>query len=500
MGIGFLIGNATGDWGSAFGWGIGGLIGGFILGVISDPIIDAYYQSKNEQAKKYNQEHAFEIAKKHFSDIGWYRRHFYIRKYIGLGGPNNYIDHPACSEAKNNTKYLNGYHSESEKEDLAIYLLRGNDGFIDDYLIEYEKNNHVILTEEEKEKLKSIISVKNQDKYKRLISEIEQNKELAQEGIKQNKELAQEEIKQNKKLTQEELEHEANSINDEKALTEEKVNPVRSEYEELKKTPEFRKWRAKQYTIQKGHCAYCYRVYPSSKMQVDHITPICHGGTNDYSNFVLACRYCNEKVKYTSAFNRVSFFRAKKRIRDNYDLRSKGYVPIKIYWRRPKWIPPNPISDDKVEYDDSIPESERNVWNFVNPIAPISIASSIKQEDVEDHSGFIAQQQETYENSGKQTTKDTLWDFVGIVLNFIFENFGKIIIGLIIICVLWFSIYYSNWQKEREGKAPSSVKSDTTADCGCGEELLCYDGECHCVFEYDPACEESESWEDVYYY
>ena len=35
------------------------------------------------------------------------------------------------------------YASESEKEDLAIYLLRGNDRFIDDYLIEYEKNNHV---------------------------------------------------------------------------------------------------------------------------------------------------------------------------------------------------------------------------------------------------------------------------------------------------------------------------------------------------------------------
>lgn len=298
----------------------------------------------------------------------------------------------------------------------------------------------------------------------------------------------------------EELEHEANSVNDEKALTEEKVNPVRAEYEELKKTPEFRKWRAKQYTIQKGHCAYCYQVYPSSKMQVDHITPICHGGTNNYSNFVLACRHCNEKVKYTSAFNRVSFFRAKKRIRDNFDLRSKGYVPIKIYWRRPKWIPPNPISDDEVEYDDSIPESERNVWNFVNPIAPISIASSIKQEDVEDYSGFVAQQQEIYESNEKQAIKDTLWDLADIVMDFISENFGKIIIGLIILFVLWFSINYSNWQKEHEGKAPSSVKSDTAADCGCGEELLCYDGECHCVYEYDPACEESESWEDIYYY
>lgn len=293
----------------------------------------------------------------------------------------------------------------------------------------------------------------------------------------------------------EELEHEANSVNDEEALTEEKINPVRAEYEELKKTPEFRKWRAKQYTIQKGHCAYCYQVYPSSKMQVDHITPICHGGTNNYSNFVLACRHCNEKVKYTSAFNRVSFFRAKKRIRDNFDLRSKGYVPIKIYWRRPKWIPPNPISDDKVEYDDSIPESERNVWNFVNPIAPISIASSIKQEDVEDYSGFIAQQQETYKNDEKQAIKDTLWDLADIVADFISENFGKIIIGLIILFVLWFSIDYSNWQKEQEGKAPSTIKSDTAADCGCGEELICYsdeygNSECHCVYEYSPECED----------
>ena len=195
IGIGLFIGNTTGDWGSTVGWGVGGLIGGFILGAISDPIIDDYYQSKNEQAKIYNQEHAFEIAKKHFSDIEWYRRYFYIRKYIGLGGPNNYIDHPACSEAMDNTKYLNGYHSESEKEDLVIYLLRGNDRFIDDYLIEYEKNNHVILTEEEKEKLKRIISVKNQDKYKRLISEIKHNKELAQEEFEKERQRKEKEKK-----------------------------------------------------------------------------------------------------------------------------------------------------------------------------------------------------------------------------------------------------------------------------------------------------------------
>ena len=303
-------------------------------------------------------------------------------------------------------------------------------------------------------------------------------------------------------LNLDELEHEANSVHDDTAIDDNTTSSVRAEYEELKKTPEFRKWRAKQYAIQKGHCAYCYRVYSSSRMQVDHITPICHGGKNEYSNFVLACKYCNEKLKFTSAFNRISYFRAKKRIRNNHTLKSQGYVPIKIYWKRPKWIPPNPYSNDDVAYDDSIPEDERDVWDFVNPIAPISIVDSIKQEDVEDMSGFVAPLNNTsqqLENSSESNAYNVS------IFDGISEFFDKYLVSIIIVVLVvlffWFVASGGTWRfdvvnsnNDSSNNTRSGYKESLSF--GCGEELLCYSDafgeneECHCVYEYSPECED----------
>lgn len=40
-------------------------------------------------------------------------------------------------------------------------------------------------------------------------------------------------------------------------------------------------------------CHYCGRQPPEAVLQVDHITPVVKGGTNDPMNLITACRDCN---------------------------------------------------------------------------------------------------------------------------------------------------------------------------------------------------------------
>jgi 5-methylcytosine-specific restriction endonuclease McrA len=45
-----------------------------------------------------------------------------------------------------------------------------------------------------------------------------------------------------------------------------------------------------------GHCGYC-GIKPD-RLQIDHMTPVEYGGTNDESNLMPACPQCNN-YKYT---------------------------------------------------------------------------------------------------------------------------------------------------------------------------------------------------------
>lgn len=48
---------------------------------------------------------------------------------------------------------------------------------------------------------------------------------------------------------------------------------------------------ARQIRIEEPNCKYCGR--PSKHL--DHITPICHGGTNDRANLQMLCASCNSR-------------------------------------------------------------------------------------------------------------------------------------------------------------------------------------------------------------
>jgi len=67
-----------------------------------------------------------------------------------------------------------------------------------------------------------------------------------------------------------------------------------NEYQELRKTKEFKMWWWEQRERQTGLCYYCLTDLGEAVINVEHIRPMSAGGTNDYNNMVLSCRECNK--------------------------------------------------------------------------------------------------------------------------------------------------------------------------------------------------------------
>ena len=79
--------------------------------------------------------------------------------------------------------------------------------------------------------------------------------------------------------------------------------PLRKEFSLVVKkyakdtTPELMKrpaLRAIMWERTSGRCWYCGEpMNPFSEFSIDHLVPICDGGTNTYDNLVPCCRMCN---------------------------------------------------------------------------------------------------------------------------------------------------------------------------------------------------------------
>ena len=50
---------------------------------------------------------------------------------------------------------------------------------------------------------------------------------------------------------------------------------------------------------QNNTCAYCGHRRIASSMEIDHITPVVRGGSNDESNLQVICRPCNMRKRHT---------------------------------------------------------------------------------------------------------------------------------------------------------------------------------------------------------
>lgn len=63
---------------------------------------------------------------------------------------------------------------------------------------------------------------------------------------------------------------------------------------EVKRKAIPKKIRTKVYEKYNGHCAYCGCEMEIGEMQVDHVESLYwHGGADDISNYMPACRACN---------------------------------------------------------------------------------------------------------------------------------------------------------------------------------------------------------------
>lgn len=51
-------------------------------------------------------------------------------------------------------------------------------------------------------------------------------------------------------------------------------------------------------------CCYCKRVFLVTELTVEHIIPLCLGGTNEPSNIALACQPCNHERGREAWFQR----------------------------------------------------------------------------------------------------------------------------------------------------------------------------------------------------
>ena len=61
-----------------------------------------------------------------------------------------------------------------------------------------------------------------------------------------------------------------------------------------------KKLRQEVYDKYNGHCAYCGKEIEIKDMQVDHLAPVYHGGTDTIDNLMPSCRRCNHYKRSAS--------------------------------------------------------------------------------------------------------------------------------------------------------------------------------------------------------
>lgn len=58
-----------------------------------------------------------------------------------------------------------------------------------------------------------------------------------------------------------------------------------------------RLWQMKRRIVRwrdNNRCKYCYEKLTDKTFTVDHVTPVCAGGTDAFANLVACCKYCNK--------------------------------------------------------------------------------------------------------------------------------------------------------------------------------------------------------------
>lgn len=91
------------------------------------------------------------------------------------------------------------------------------------------------------------------------------------------------------------------------------------------KTPQFERWRNRQFMEQGGTCYYCDEPLNGTKNSIDHIVPKSKRGSNSPYNLVIACWKCNKD-------KRAKLLTTKERedLRKKNKAKSRSYEQLKI--------------------------------------------------------------------------------------------------------------------------------------------------------------------------
>lgn len=109
---------------------------------------------------------------------------------------------------------------------------------------------------------------------------------------------------------------------------------LRHEFDELKKTDQFKRWKNEEYVCQDKKCAWCKNPIGlhTHYTHVDHVVPLFCGGDNSASNLVLTCSSCNKAKGYkTYGYN------------DSWESDKHNGIG---YNAKPSWIAPNKYDDE----------------------------------------------------------------------------------------------------------------------------------------------------------
>ena len=109
---------------------------------------------------------------------------------------------------------------------------------------------------------------------------------------------------------------------------------LRHEFDELKETDQFKRWKNEQYLCQDKRCAWCKKPIGlhTQYTHVDHIVPLFYGGDNSASNLVLSCSDCN-KAKGYKTYGYNDSWEGDKYNRTGHNT-------------KPSWIKPNKYDDE----------------------------------------------------------------------------------------------------------------------------------------------------------
>ncbi|MBF0564866.1 MAG: HNH endonuclease [Nitrospirae bacterium] len=89
------------------------------------------------------------------------------------------------------------------------------------------------------------------------------------------------------------------------------IRKEREKARQLRKTG----WWKRRCSI--GVCYYCKGRFPPNELTMDHIIPLCRGGSSMKNNIVAACKTCNNKKKHLMSFEWDDYMSALKQSDDS---------------------------------------------------------------------------------------------------------------------------------------------------------------------------------------